>query len=262
MGLCNKTNFKYSAFNYGHTITNANRYINFSEGGGPELTGIMPIGSFSLGQIPDLMASAMTEVGGQEYSVSLNRANSSLTIQATGNFELLISTGSNSPLSFYQLAGFSGADLTGSNSYTGSESGSKYTTQTELKNFINFNENKEKIDSVIRTTSSGLVESISYGTVEKASFDFPFITNEVPQRFIRETATGKEELEAFMDYCIEKRPVEFIENLESPEIITPCILDKVQGYNKGDGYKLRSLVTKKLKGYYELRGLVFRKIEV
>lgn len=261
MGLCDKNNFKYSAFNYGHTITNTNRFLNFSEGG-PSLLATLPIGSYTLGEIPNLVASALNAVGGQEYSVALNRSTRKLTISAPGNFELLINTGPNAPQSFYTLMGFNGADLTGSNSYEGdSASGYQYITQTELKNFIDFNENKEKIDSVIRTTPGGIVESISYGTLEKCSFDLPFITNEVPQNFIRESATGKDELEDFMDYCIEKRPVEFLEDYQNIEY-TPCILDKVQGYSKGDGYKLNHLVSKRLKNYYELRGLVFRKIEV
>lgn len=263
MSLCDKNNFKYSAFNYGHTINNANRYINFSEGGSPILA-TLPIGSFTLGEVPDLLASALNNVGGQEYTVTLDRPTRTLTISAPGNFELLVATGSNTPQSFFTLAGFSigNGDRTGSNSYTGdSPSGSQYITQTPLKNFINFNENKEKIDSVIRTTNNGLVEVISYGTLEKATFDLPFITNEVPQKFIRETATGKDELEAFMDYCIGKNPVEFLEDYREIAF-TPCILDKAPGYSKGDGYKLRSLVTKKLKGYYELNGIVFRKIEV
>lgn len=261
MGLCDKNTFKYSAFNYGHTITNTNRYMNFSEGG-PSLLATLPIGSYTLGEIPDLIASALNAVGGQEYTVSLTRSDRTITISAPGNFELLVSSGANAPQSFWSLLGFTNGDLSGSNSYQGNEaSGYQYITQTELKSFINFNENKEKIDSVIRTTPSGIVETISYGTLEKCSFDLPFITNEVPQRFIRETTTGKQEIEAFMDYCIEKRPVEFMEDYLSIEF-TPCILDKVQGYSKGEGYKLRHLVSRRLKGYYELRGLVFRKIEV
>ena len=262
MSLCKKNNFKYSAFNYGHTITNANRFLNFSEGGG-QITATMPIGSYTLGQIPDLIASAMNAVGGQEYECSVNRVNRTIIIQAPGNFELLISSGSNVNQSFYALAGFSGSDLSGSNSYTGNNaSGSQYITQTELKNYTDFRENKEKIDTVKRTTPDGIVETVSYGTLEKASFDFPFITNEVPQRFIRETATGRDELEAFMDYCIESRPVEFLLDYKVETEFNPCLLDKVSGYSKGDGYKLRSLVARRLKGYYELKGLVFRKIEV
>lgn len=262
MSICNKTNFKYSAFNYGHTITSSNRYLNFSEGG-PQLLATLPIGSYILGEVPGLIASALNEIGGQEYSVALDRTTRKLTISAPSNFELLIDSGDNSAISFFELAGFTGADLTGSNSYEGNiETGEQYITQTEVKGYIDFSENKEKIDSVIRTTPNGLVETISYGTLEKASFDLPFITNKVPQNFIRETATGKEEIEAFMDYCIEKRPIEFIKDINDPLTYTPCILDKVQGYAKGDGYKLNHLVTRKLKDYYELRGIVLRKIEV
>lgn len=262
MSLCNKKNFNYSAFNYGHNISNSNRYLNFSEGG-PQLLASLPIGSFTLGEVPGLIASALNEVGGQEYSCSLDRTTRKLTISAPSNFELLIDSGYNSVISFFELAGFTGLDLVGSNSYEGNiETGKQYITQTEVKGYIDFRENKEKIDSVIRTTPNGLVETISYGTLEKASFDLPFITNKIPQNFIRETATGKEELEEFMDYAIEKRPLEFIKDINDPLTYTPCILDKTQGYGKGDGYKLNHLVTRKLKDYYELRGLVFRKIEV
>lgn len=264
MGLCDKTSFRYSAFNYGHTITNANRFINFSEGGSP-LLAILPIGSYALSEIPGLLASALNEVGGQEYSVTLNRTNGNLlTVSAPGNFELLVASGDNAPQSFYNLAGFTGSDRVGSNSYQGdSASGAQYITQTEITNYIDFSEYKEKIDPVIRTTANGLTEVIAYGTLERCSFDLPYITNQVPQGWIRETATGKDEIEAFMDYAMEKRPLEFLRYVDEPENVTPVILDKARGNSKGTGYKLTHLVTtKKLKDYYELKGLVFRKIEV
>jgi len=185
-------------------------------------------------------------------------------INAPGNFELLVATGSNTPQSIFNLLGFVGvSDFTGGNSYTGNApSGKQYITQTELKNFSDFNKNKSKLDSVKRTTPGNIIETISYGTIELMSCEFPFLTNEVPQKFIRESATGLDEVEDFMDYLIATRPVEFLQDYKNLNVFTPCILEKSQGYSKGDGYKLNHLVTKRLKDYYSIKGLVFRKIEV
>jgi hypothetical protein len=257
---------RYSAFYYGHTVEDNNSYINFRDAGtgaALQYSGIVDVGSYTLTGFGNKVAQALNEVGSQIYTVTLDRVTRRFTISAPNNFELLISTGNQKTLSVFQLLGFTGLnDLTGSNTYTAdSPSGEAYITQTPLKNFSDFNKNKEKNDATVRTTASGLTEVISYSTLERLKCDLPLITNITPQRFIRETNTGVEEAEAFMDYAISKAPLEFVYDFTDPFNFVPCILDRTGSNSKGVGYELREKVRQALPFYYELNGLVFLKIE-
>lgn len=262
MGFC-KIGKDYPAFNYGHTVTNTNRYINFSENGVDQLTGLIDIGSFTLTKYVDLVAKAMNSVGGQEYTVTIDRATRRITISADSNFDLLLATGNNITYSAYNMIGFDGtSDLTGLNSYTGTiGSGSQYLLQTPFRNFSDFPRNKEKAESVVYDTPNGIVETISYGVTERMYCDIPMITNITPQQYIRETATGVEEFEQFIDYAIGKAPIEFIYKASEPNNFAVCLLDKTKSNSKGTGRRLVERIKDKLPGYFEMKGLVFRKIE-
>ena len=257
----------YSAFYYGHTVTKNNRVLNFRDAGlvsPDQYAAFVDFGSFTLTNFGDKVAQAMNNLGNQEYTVSLDRATRKFTISADNNFELLLDSGSNKTISVFSLLGFTGnVDLTGSNTYTAdSPSGDAYITQTPLKNFTDFDKNKEKAEAAVKTTPAGITEVVSYSTLERMKCDFPLITNYVPQRYIRETQTGVEELIHFMDYAINKAPMEVILDYKQPEIYTSCILDKTKKNRKGVGYELREKVKDSLPGYYELSGLEFLKIEV
>lgn len=257
---------KYSAFYYGHTILKNNRYLNFGEAylDPVQRVGLVDIGAYTLTKFGDLIAKAMNATGSQEYTVTLDRTTRKFTISAPSNFELLLDTGSNKATSVFSLLGFTGSvDLVGSNSYEAdSPSGENYITQTPLKNFSDFKYNKEKSEAVVKTTPAGITEVISYSTLERMKCDFPLITNYIPQRHIRETITGVDEAESFLDYCITKAPLEFVYDYQDPNNFTPCILDRTSQNSKGVGYELKERVRDSLPGYYEIKGLTFLKIEV
>lgn len=261
MGLCDKRLLKYSAFNYGHTFTNSNRYINFVDGV-TEKVALIPTKSYTLGQMANVIASAMNAVGEQEYIVTLDRATRSFTISAPANFQLLVDSGTNAGQSAYPLLGFTGADLTGTNSYTGGASGDQYITQTPLRNFSDFEKNKAKLDAVVRKTPTNVREAISYGTEKKMKCEFPLITNITGQGFMRDTATGVEEADDLMVYLIDQKPVEFLESVENPLAFTSCVLDKTSSSQNGTGFEMKPLTRRKLPGYFEIKGLVFSEIEV
>jgi len=263
MGFCNIAK-NYPAFNYGHTITNANKYINFSEDGGvTQLTGLIDIGSYTLTKYVDLVAKAMNSVSGQEYTVTIDRVTRRLTISSVANFQLLLASGNNISFSAYNMMGFDGvADLTGSNTYTSTiGSGSQYVLQTPMANFSDFPRNKEKAESTVYSTPNGIVETISYGVIERMLCDFPLITDIVPQRHIRESLTGVQEFEDFIDYATCKYPLEFIYEASDPNTFAVCILDKTKSNKDGVGRRLVERIKDKLPGYYEMKGLTFRKIE-
>lgn len=250
----------YSAFNYGHSIDNNNRFINFSEGG-PELTCLVSIGSYTLQTFANAIATALNSVGAQEYDVTVDRDTRQLTITAPGNFELLISSGTNKTISAYVLMGFSGADLVASDSYTGNEaSGSQYITQTPLLDYTPFELNQVKTEAVVRKTSSGINEVIVYATDQIMKCAMPAITDITPQRHIRTTATGVQEAREFLEYVIGKNKIEFMPSIDDMYTYTPCLLQKTSTNSKGVGFWLKP--RKKLAGYYEIKGLEFIQIEV
>jgi hypothetical protein len=255
---------KYSAFYYGHTVDKANRYLNFGEAyiDPSQRAGLLDIGSYTITEFGNRVAKALNSAGNQEYTVTLDRDTRKFTISASNNFELLINSGSQASISIFNLLGFDGADLTGSNTYEANlESGFVYITQTPLKDFSDFDKNREKAEAQVKTTPSGLTEVISYSTLERMKCSFPVVTNFIPQRYIRETATGVEEALDFLNYAIDKAPMEFIYDYQLPGNYKPVILDKTKKSSKGVGFELRERVKDSLPGYYEIKDLVFLKIE-
>lgn len=252
----------YSAFNYGHTVTNGNRFIDFAEGAG-ELVGLISTGSYTLKTYADAVASALNASGDLIYEVTVNRSNNTLIISASGDFELLISSGTHPTLSAYSLMGFTGgADLVGQSTYQGiSMSGSQYITQTPLKDYTQFGKEIRNTDAVTRKTSGGINEVITYSIDSLMTMSLPAITNFLPQRYIRGTATGVEEALEFLNYAIGKKPLEFLESINAPSIYVPCILEKTTSSSKGVGFKLVERIKDTLPFYYEINGLQFLKIE-
>jgi hypothetical protein len=256
---------KYSAFYYGHTISRSNRFLNFGEAylDPAQRVGLVAIGSFTITEFGNRIATALNTAGDQEYTVTLDRDTRKFTISAANNFELLLDTGNQKTVSAFTLLGFTGgSDLTGSNTYTASDaSGSEYITQTPLLNFSDFDKNREKSEASVKSTPSGITEVISYSTLERMNCSLPVITNYIPQKNIRETATGVEEALDFLNYAIGKAPMEFIYQYDLPNNFKPVILDKTKKSSKGVGFELKERVKDSLPGYYEISGLVFLKIE-
>ncbi len=125
-----------SQFYYGQTTSPTNKYIDFQESGAI-LTAILPIGGLTLTQYAAAVATALTAYGTQTYTVSADRTTRKLTISASSNFKLLISSGPNVGQSAFGLMGFSGSDVTGANTYTGAAGcGSVYKNQIPFNKYI------------------------------------------------------------------------------------------------------------------------------
>lgn len=253
----------FPAFNYGHTVTSDNQFINFSEGG-PELTATISVGSYTLGGYVDAVSLALNAEGGQEYTVTLDRTTRLITIAAAGNFELLVSTGSQVNQSAYQLIGYTGGDLTGSNSYVAdSASGFQFVPQFLLQDFVDFQDDQKKAAASVSEAASGSVQVASYGEVKLMSCNITLATDIVPQVAITENPTGVSDLRSFMEYAINKRDLEFVPDVtNNPDLdIVNCILEKTPEASDGTGFKLKELYSRNLTGYYETGLLQFREIE-
>lgn len=253
--------YTYSAFNYGHSIDLNNQYINFSENGIDELSATIQVGSYTLGQFIDAVSVAMNKVGTQTYTISLDRSTRQITISAPAPFELWVSSGSQVFVSAYALMGFTGADRTGSNTYTGdSASGSQYRSQFLLQNFTDFEDEQRKAASTVNESASGQVQVTSYGDVKLMTCNITLASDTIPQQAIIENPNGVSDLRDFMIYASNKNSLEFLPDVDNPTSFTNCILEKTPEDAKGTAFKLKELYSRGLTGYFESGNLQFREI--
>jgi hypothetical protein len=247
----------YSAFTYGHTITDSNKYIDFDEGAG-ELTATIVIGSYSLEEFKDAVAVALNAAGGQEYTVTINRTTRRLTISASSTFNLLAATGTNDTQSAYDLMGFV-ADTGSATSHEGENaSGSFFEPQNILQKFVDFQDNIKTTNSTKRQTATGRVEVVSYGNVSFMECNIVPITDISPQLSIKNNVNAVSDFRAFMNYCITKAPIEFIQDIDTPSTFTKCLLESTRESKDGVDFKIKELFSRKLFGYYESGTLTFR----
>ena len=246
----------YSAFTYGHTITELNRLFDFDEGAG-QLTASIQVGSYTLQEFTSAISNAINAAGTQEYTVSLDRSTRRFTISASSSFDLLVTTGTNAGLSAYSLMGYT-LDASGTSLEGDSESGSLFEPQNILQKFVDFQDNKRTTNSSIRQTATGLVEVVSYDVVEFMECNMIPITDIAPQISIKDNVNAVSDFRDFMDYCITKSPIEFIPDLDAPSEFRKCLLESTRESSQGVNYKIKELFARKLFGYFESGTLTFR----
>jgi hypothetical protein len=253
--------YTFSKFNYGLNIDVNNQYLNFSEGG-PELTAVLPPGDYTLGQISSIVQSAMNDVGGQVYTVSVDRSNGNkATISAPGPFELLVNTGSNIGTDPFEELGFVfPGDLTGASTYTGSEdAGEQYYPQFMLQSYVDRNLSQKFYDPTVSKTPSGRVSVVSFGKEQFFEMDIKFITNKVMDgKVIKNNPTGLADAIAFLEYVTKKLKVEFIPDVDAPETFFKVLLESAPGFGDGTGFKLKELFSQNLPDFYETGVTVWR----
>ena len=250
----------FSAFYYGHDINDGNFIIPLNEGSG-EVTVELNIGSYSLTNFIIEVNSSLNEFGSQEYSVSLNRSTRRVTISAASNFSLLFGSSVNSGISIFGLLGFENIDYTGQSSYTGQlPSGFAYFPQFKLQNFIDFDLIQRTNSETVRTTASGKLEVVKYANTYFMKCTIPFITDIVGQGVIKNNPNGVEEAIKFIRYATSKQELEFIYDVNSPNVFETCILESTSQSRQGTEYELTPLYSRGLTGYYELRDLEFRRL--
>jgi hypothetical protein len=251
----------YSKWYYGHLITSDNNKIDFDEGGS-ELTATIRPGSYTLEEFADELASQMTATGGQTYTTSVNRAARLITLSATSNFTLRVSTGTHAGTTAYLLAGFTGSNRTGDNEYTGdTESGEEFAPQFPLQSLSDFSEQREYIDSSVNMAASGYVEVVSFGSIRRMDCEIKFQTNVAQTNLlIKNDASGFQNFKDFMEYAIKKGRMEFMLDQSDPDSFVNCILDKTDKSQNGTAYELKRMNSMKLWDYFESGSLSFREV--
>lgn len=249
----------FSSFYYGHTVDSNNFTLDFDEGG-PELQASLEIGDYTLTELLVEVKAQMDAIGGQTYSVSVDRSTRLVTISAPGNFSLLPVTGSRSGLSVFELLGFT-ADKTGSNSYVGDQpSGSEYLPQFILQDHISFDNWKESIDPVVNEATSGQVETVKFGTKQFMEANIKWITEYVMPNFgpIENDQQALTNIRLFLDFATNKRRFEYMEDRQNPGNFDKVILESTPESSTGTNYKLKE--EREAAGFFSTGVLKFRKV--
>lgn len=252
----------FSVFYYGHEITVINNFINFDEGSG-ELSAELAVGFYSLTEFTDEVESALNDVGTLTYTVSANRNTRLITISATGSFDLLFSTGSQAATSTYELLGFTASDFTSASSYVGSaSSGLIYKPQFKLQSYVDADDNLNFVDSSVNQSANGRVQVIRYGTERFYEMNFKYLTNLLMDgKVILNNPTGIEDIRSFMDYIVNKSPIEFMPDVGDRSTFYTVLLESTSDSKNGTGYKLREMVNENVPNIYETGVMKFRLLE-
>lgn len=257
MGLKTRTQFFY-----GFSIDSTNNKLDFDEGG-PELTATLTVGDYTLSEFTVELQKQLNTAGGQTYSVSVDRETRFITISASSNFSLLITSGTNASTSVYSTAGFTGADLSGSNSYTGTAVGTVYTPQFFLDGYLPSTDNKKRTIATRKESASGKVEVVSYGETSEVKMNITLITD-IDQGANSDAITtdlsGVQNARDFMDFITDIKPIEFMEDASNPSVFEKLILLTTPESNQGVDYELKELFNRNLPEYFETGRLTFRKL--
>jgi hypothetical protein len=255
--------FSKTAFIYGHYIDETNYLLPFDEGSG-ELLAELNSGAYTIDEFIDEIARALNEAGSLDYLTTLDRENRLITISASGNFDLLVSSGSVIGNDCFALAGFTGADLTGASSYESNiTSGFEYRPQFDLQDYIDAEDDQEANQVSVNESTSGInVETISYGQLEYFSFNIALANDyeHAKDSPIREDLNGVLNLRNFLKYITKKRQIEFIPDITNYNNYYNILLESTSKSKDGTGYLLKELYADGLVGYYESGILRFRKL--
>lgn len=258
-----------SKFYYGHTVDTDNYLLDFKEGAGAELTATLSVGEYSLTDFVTELIRALNEAGALTYTGALNRATRIITITGSGVFTILGATGTHTGLNILSLAGYAAADTSSATSHAGtSASGSVWSPQWTMQSYVSFDDNVSSIDGIVRESTSGIIEAVSFGRRYIMEANFKFITD-VKQGPMSSTnasaelendSSGVANARAFLTYAISKAPMEFIPDRATVATFTDCILESTPESQDGLAFKIKELYSMNLSGYYETGLLTFRRV--
>lgn len=249
----------FSQFFFGFEITSDNQNLNFDEGGG-ELTAILAIGTHTMDSIQAIIKTALDAAGGQTYTVSANRTTRLFTISAASGFDLLVSSGTQIGTGPFTLLGFTGSDTGSATSQTSNtEAGSIYSPQFLLQDYTPSDNLQERVDPSVHESSSGKIETVSYGTRSFIEMSIKFINDfNESNGPIKGNSSGVANARSFFQNIIGKVSFEFMANENAPGTFEKVLLESLPGNQDGTGYKMVEMTGQNLPGYFEINNIKLR----
>lgn len=254
----------HSLFFYGHKIDENNNFICFKEGAGDEKIAEIPVGSYTLTKCLDVITAALNAASSLDWAYSIDRATRIVTFTSSGTASILFGTGSlalNSPAA---LLGFPATDILNATSFVGSEAtGYSYSPQFPLQNYTDKTKNKKLVNAVVNKSASGDAVSVqSFGIDRFIKMNIKYITNQPSDGLLRNNPNALQEAKDFMDYVVEKNPVEFMEDENDPDTFDRVYLDSSGMDMNGTSYELVEYVDRNLPEFYETGLLTFKLINI
>lgn len=249
-------------FYYGVEVLQDENFFDFDEGSG-ELTATIAVGIYSPQEFATKLSAALSNAGGQAYSVTFDRTARSLTISAAAPFDILISSGSHAATTLYTNIGFSGGvDLTGASSYTGpSTIGIEFVPQFYLLDYVALEHNIQSVQASINETASGDVEVLKYGRKRFMECSLDFISNvkfnDDVDSFWTSDVQGVEKVLDFLDSITQKGKAEFMPDLNDVDTYFTLLLESTETQRDGTGFKLKEM-TEYGCDYFSSGKLIFR----
>lgn len=245
-----------SKWYYGHYIDQTNNILSFNDGTAKVAT--LNVGDYSLTEFVTEVARALNAASSLTFTTSVDRSTRLITITGSSNFELSIASGASA--NPFSLIGFTGADRTGSDSYTGNiASGSEFKPQLKLQKYIAFGDNEVASYSNVAKSANGTVEVVSFGTDDFMTCEIAYQTNNnTTGSAIEYQANGLDNLRTFLRYATQKRKLEFIPDRDALGF-TKCIIESTNASGSGTGYRLQEYLGR-MPGFFSSGTLKFRKV--
>lgn len=251
----------FSLFYFVDPVTENNNFINFDEGNG-EISTEVDVGAFTLTDLTTRIETALNGAGNNTYTVTFDRNKRKYTISSDGIFDLLVNTGSQSGVSIFPLIGFTNGDRTGSTSYTGeSRAGKKFEPQFILQDYNPSGLNESRAAASVNESTTGKVEVVSFGTVSFVDMNIRYINNKkMDGLVIKNDPQGVENAVTFMKHVTNKRPVEFMEDINNPAFFESLLLENTPQSRQGTQFQLQERIQDNLPKFYDTGQLRFRVI--
>jgi hypothetical protein len=254
---------KHSIFYYGHKIDENNNRIDFADSpGGPEKTAEIPVGSYTLTKFLEVITAAMNAASSLDWTFTLDRTTRIVSFQSSAAADLLLGTGTNFLNTPAALLGFPQADILNDTSFVGSSaSGFEWAPQFPLQDYKPKDKNKKLVNAVVTKSASGDNVSVqSFGVDRFIKMNAKYITNQPTEGVLRNNPDAVAEVEAFLDYIVEKNPVEFMEDEEDRDTFDKVYLESTPQSSDGTQYDLIEYVDRNLPEYFETGLLTFKVI--
>ncbi len=248
-----------SVFYYGHTVDDSNYAIDFTEGENT-INAEMPVGDYSLSGFVAAIEVLLNKSGDNTYSVTLNRDSRFITITSSGEFGLLVGTGSS--FSMFGLMGFSGDDKPAAMFHIGSVgSGMEWRPQHILESYDPKENNLERISPSINESTSGEIESLFFGERVFIRFNAKLITNieQKSRSIVEEDINGVGNAISFLTYITTKAKFEFMPDRDNRSDFVNVLLERIRGSSSGTGFMLEKMFGEAGQQYYET-GLITMRV--
>lgn len=256
----------HSAFYYIEPVSDTNFYLPFIEPNDAniEINAEVDVGKYSITDLAAKVEDAMNSFGALTYQVEFNRITRKIEISANGDFELLIGSGITVGVDIFPLLGFNTAVDSGVVTEIEStvEIGTEFIPQFWLQSYVDPRFKRKAISGVQSVSANGQVETVTFGRASFLEFEIKFQNNTgITGVGFTGTSSGIEALESFLNFIIDKSPIEFMVSVDDRSVFQKIILESTQEDSTGLGFLMSEMVGSKLADLYESGKLVFRILE-